>query len=62
MIYLVFAGYRYYPEGGIEDLWGIYNSEQVAWEGMQKAKKDHDWVQVVRVNTETLEWELLKVF
>ena len=61
MIYLVFAGYHYYPQAGIEDLWGIYDDERTALENAQKVK-DCDWVQVVRVNTETLEWALLKDF
>lgn len=46
-MYLVFAGYDYYPSGGIDDCIGTSLSETGAMELVSCEGKSYDWWQVV---------------
>jgi hypothetical protein len=44
-MYLVFAGYHYYPSGGWSDYQGSYSSEKEALQAI--ANLSYDWWQIV---------------
>lgn len=46
-MYLVFAGYDYYPRGGIDDCIGTSISESGAMEMVSREGNSYDWWQVV---------------
>lgn len=48
--YLLFAGYNYYPNGGIEDYQGDFDSIDAAYKWMLKSSKTFDWWQIVQSN------------
>lgn len=51
-MYLLFAGYTYYPDGGWGDFHGKYETEADAVEGANKALDDGcDWWHVVDMAT-----------
>lgn len=56
--YILFAGSHYYPEGGMNDYRGTFNSIEEAKSHFTTVKKSFwGWGQIVKQTDEALEWE-----
>lgn len=55
-MYLLFAGFHYYPSGGWDDFIGSFDSVQACLDALKSicAQKTHyeDWYQIVDMNTQ----------
>ncbi len=50
-VYLLFAGERYYPSGGVSDLVGVYPSEAATRAALRDPDDGRpDWIQIVRID------------
>lgn len=60
--YAIFAGHRYYPCGGMQDLTTVMSDESEARRTFEsrKAAGMHDWLQLVRVATNPPEFTLVE--
>jgi len=55
--YMLFAGARYYPQGGMEDFVGFYDSMEDALEAVRKGRAKYDWYDVVDTPIFNEGWE-----
>jgi hypothetical protein len=56
MVYVVTAGYGYYPESGCEDWRGVYKTPEDAERHAFRLFGEHDWIKIIEIDTTTCDY------
>tara|TARA_Y100000389_G_scaffold171943_1_gene179957 strand:+ start:371 stop:553 length:183 start_codon:yes stop_codon:yes gene_type:complete len=53
-MYIIYAGDKYYPKGGANDIVGYYDSYDLTLKKYRQIVDNYDWIQILDIETKEI--------